>query len=112
MRASSWCTVTVPSSPACLPAEELGFPCEDGFPLHRAKEGGTRNPEHLAFAPHIPLPRSAQGSRRGGSCAIHVERKGADKDRESNEMSSWSPGKWEADLRREECHWGHRGGDS
>lgn len=26
-------------------------------------------------------------------------------------MSSWSQGKWEADLRAEECHWGRRGGD-
>lgn len=27
-------------------------------------------------------------------------------------MSSWSQGKWEADLRTEECHWGRRGGDA
>lgn len=26
-------------------------------------------------------------------------------------MSSWSQGKWEADLRTEECHRGRRGGD-
>lgn len=26
-------------------------------------------------------------------------------------MNSWIQGKWEADLRREECHWGHQGGD-
>lgn len=112
LRASGWCTVTAQSSPACLPAEELGFPCEGGFPLHSAKEGGT--PEHLAFAPVFPChgqPGAAWGSRRAGCCAVHVERKGADKDRESNETSSWSPGKWEVDLRREECHWEHRGGD-
>lgn len=30
---------------------------------------------------------------------------------QSNEMSRWSQGKWEADLRTEECRWGRRGGD-
>jgi len=51
------------------------------------------------------------GRRRGRSWVTYVERAGADEDMESNEMSSGSQRKWEADLRREECRWGRRGGD-
>lgn len=84
LRASGWCTVTVQSSPACLPAEELGFPCEGGFPLHSAKEGGTRSPEHLAFAPVFPC--HGQPGAAGGLGAVQFRWRGKEQIRTGRVM--------------------------